>query len=108
MPGHNQHCDDCVKKLGKPFSEVHDWLDALYDGEDPIGHRDARHHMGGVEEVRKLWGDDAARGAILHIMLDWELTDEGQIPRDQKEAETFRAKWFANLPRLDEPTDTNG
>jgi hypothetical protein len=35
-------------------------------------------------------------------MLDWELTQEEQIPKNQAEAENLRSHWLGNLPRLDE------
>jgi hypothetical protein len=87
MPGHKQHCEDCERQLGQPFPEVHAWLDAFYDGDGALEHRAARHHMEGVEEVRRLWGDDAARAAVLHIMLDWDGIREDQIPKNGMEAE---------------------
>jgi hypothetical protein len=32
--------------------------------------RTARHHAGGVEQVRKMWGARAARAAEIHVMCD--------------------------------------
>jgi hypothetical protein len=101
MPDHKQHCQDCDRQLGKPFPEVHAWLDAFYGPDRDVAHRALRHHLEGVEEVRKLWGDQAARAAVLHIMLDWDGIREAQIPRNQEEAEEFVGKWLSSLPRLD-------
>ena len=41
--------------LGKPFEEVHRWLDE-FAGQPPYGmrHRKLRHHLAGIEQVRKL------------------------------------------------------
>ena len=108
MPGHKQHCEDCERKLGKPFREVHAWLDAFYGRDGDVAHRAARHHLEGVEEVRRLWGDEAARAALFHIMLDWDGIREDQIPKNQKEAEEFTAKWLASLPSLDDEKGANG
>ena len=108
MPGHKQHCEDCERQLGKPFPEVHAWLDAFYGGDADVAHRAVRHHLEGVEEVRRRWGDVAARAAILHIMLDWDGIREDQIPKNEKEAEEFIGKWLSNLPRLGNENAKNG
>jgi hypothetical protein len=75
MPKFEVHCEDCVRELGEPFEEVHQWLDELfqYCGAD---HRDIRHNVLGVEKVRKMWGDRAAQAAEIHIMAD----ENGKIP----------------------------
>lgn len=75
MPERKVHCSDCVRELGEPFEEVHIWLDELFEfcGSD---HRDIRHNTLGVEKVRQMWGDKAARAAEIHI-----LADEGCIPK---------------------------
>lgn len=109
MPSHSQHCADCELKLGKPFPEVHTWLDALYDSRSgDLGHRAARHHMEGVEEVRRMWGDDAARAAKLHIMLDWDGILEEEIPKTRADAERFAAGWLSRLLGLDETNSHDG
>lgn len=74
MPKFEVHCEDCVRELGEPFEEVHQWLDELFKfvGSD---HRDIRHNRNGVEKVRGMWGDRAARAAEIHI-----IADEGQVP----------------------------
>lgn len=69
MASLEEHCQDCVKELGKEYKEVHLWLDALFV---KLGtkHRDVRHHDKGVEQVRKKWGDEAAKAAEIHIKKD--------------------------------------
>ena len=69
MASLSQHCADCRCELGEPFEHVHQWLDALFKVLRQK-HRSARHHAGGVEQVRKMWGDRAARAAEIHIMRD--------------------------------------
>jgi hypothetical protein len=73
------HCELCEKELGEAFPEVHLWLDAFF-GQEPYGtrHRYLRHHRQGIEEVRKMWGDQAAKAAEIHIRQDLEL--EGWPP----------------------------
>lgn len=69
-----QHCDESVRLFGKPFKQVHLWLDSFYAS---IGarHRRHRHHLAGIEEVRRRWGDEAAEAARRHIISD--LQQEG-------------------------------
>lgn len=69
MSSHSEHCADCRRELGEPFEQVHEWLDDLFKVLGPK-HRSARHHAGGVEQVRRMWGDQAARAAEIHIMRD--------------------------------------
>lgn len=69
MASLEEHCKDCELELGEKFEEVHLWLDELFSKLGPK-HRDARHHQGGVEIVRKKWGDKAARAAEIHIIKD--------------------------------------
>ena len=79
MAQFKEHCDDCVRELGEPFDYVHIWLDELFRVMGPK-HRSARHHTGGVEEVRVRWGDSAARAAEVHIKRDWY----GRVPTERE------------------------
>jgi len=69
MSSFEVHCEDCVRELGKPYADVHNWLDELWE---VLGaeHRDIRHNVLGVEKVREMWGDEAARAAEIHIEAD--------------------------------------
>ena len=87
MPSFEQHCSDSLASFGKPFAEVHKWLDELA-GRPPWGmrHRKFRHHLAGVEEVRKRWGDEAAAAARQHIIADLKMeswTEDQPFPRDE-------------------------
>jgi len=82
-----QHCAEALSKFGKPYAEVHRWLDE-FAGKPPYGmrHRKKRHHLAGIEEVRKRWGDEAAEAARQHILTDlrmddWRETDP--FPKDE-------------------------
>jgi len=94
MPSFEKHCQDCVAELGQAYPEVHLWLDELFKELGPK-HRDARHHTGGVERVRKKWGDKAAQAAEIHIKADcghvvptkeqaqmWSLFGQSGVPKD--------------------------
>ena len=86
MPSFTDHCAECRERLGEDFAEVHQWLDALFAERGPR-HRRVRHHLAGVEEVRRQWGDKAAEAALLHVVAD--LRQEGwragrdRVPRDE-------------------------
>jgi len=58
-----------MRVLGREYRHVHRWLDELFATLGPA-HRSVRHHTGGVEEVRRRWGDEAARAAEIHIRKD--------------------------------------
>ena len=95
MAWYKEHCADCLKELGNDWSVVHRWLDELFImlGEK---HRDVRHHRKGIEEVRKKWGDEAARAAEIHISRDFF----GFIPEDEMDVQ----KWMVGViiyPRND-------
>ena len=66
MADFKTHCEDCVRELGEPFENVHHWLDEHFKTVGGI-HRVVRHHVAGVERVREMWGDRAAKAATIHI-----------------------------------------
>lgn len=70
MAKFEEHCADCVRELGEPFEEVHQWLDGLFKVLR-YKHRSARHHTQGVEAVRAMFGDRAAKAAEIHIRRDY-------------------------------------
>jgi hypothetical protein len=84
------HIADSLRLLGKPFEEIHRWLDE-FAGTPEYGfrHRRKRHHLKGIEEVRKMFGDEAAEAACEHIKAD--LREEGwrdgtdRIPKDEED-----------------------
>lgn len=87
MASFNEHCQDCIIELGEPFPEVHRWLDALFVRLGySVKHRDARHHVDGIEQVRKMWGDRAAEAARIHIEKDFN----GWVPKNSLEVQEWR------------------
>ncbi len=89
MPSFEQHCAESVASLGKPYEEVHLWLDE-FAGRPPYGmrHRKKRHHRAGIEEVRRRWGDEAAVAARQHIVADLKMegwTEEQPFPKDEQD-----------------------
>jgi hypothetical protein len=78
MPSLEMHCQDCVEKLGEPFTYVHQWLDQLWPVLGPK-HRAVRHNDTGVDYIRLKWGDRAAQAAVLHIKLDEDFVYQNGI-----------------------------
>ena len=81
MASLEEHCADCRRELGEDFRHVHEWMDGLFKVLGPK-HRSARHHTGGVEQVRRMWGDRAALAAEIHVRRDCG----GKVP-DEREAQ---------------------
>jgi len=85
---YKEHCAECEAKLGKQWNIIHRWLDEYAKIYWPdMVHRVHRHHKEGIEEVRKMWGDEAAEAAILHVKADfegfpWKFEDE--IPTEEE------------------------
>jgi hypothetical protein len=92
-----EHCTESLQTFGKPYAEVHKWLDELAF-KPPYGmkHRKVRHHAAGVEEVRRMWGDEAAKAARQHIITDLKMEGwrEGEHPFPQNEAHYVRMGLF--------------
>jgi len=62
MPALEYYCYECIKELGEPFEYIHKWLDEfMNDPKYKMRHRFLRHHCKGIEEVRKMWGEYAAK-----------------------------------------------
>lgn len=73
-----EHCRESKKLFGKPYKEVHKWLDE-FAGTPEFGmkHRKIRHHQEGINQIEKLFGKEAAKVAKQHIISD--LKEEGWI-----------------------------
>lgn len=83
MSGLSIHEAQCQKLLGKPFTEVHNFLDQyhlpLINPFEAHLHRKYRHHLGGVEAVIQRFGSLGGQAAIVHIMEDCL----GYVPKEQ-------------------------
>jgi hypothetical protein len=65
-----EHCKRCEEVLGRPYKQVHIWLDE-FAKQDIVNHRMYRHNWKGIRQVAEMWGDGAARAAELHIKDDF-------------------------------------
>ena len=102
MASRKVHCGDCIKKLGRPFNEVHAWLDGLVPKYGIPRHRIFRHNMEGIEQIKEMWGDTAAEAARIHILRDFNLPDiPGEpyrdIPKDRWQASLLLAVWLQEM-----------
>lgn len=73
-----QHADACVKEFGKPFLEIHNFLDQYHQEYDGFAHRILLHHRLGVELIVKRFGETVRAPAELHIRQD----TAGKVPED--------------------------
>lgn len=84
-----EHCEESKRLFGKPYKEVHKWLDEFM-GAAGLGarHRRIRHHDAGIREAVKLFGAEAGKVARQHIISD--LKQEGWVegvhpfPKDEE------------------------
>lgn len=83
----DDHCAESVALFGEDFRDVHVWLDECFS--TPLGarHRRKRHHLAGIEQVRRRFGAQAAEAARRHVISDLKLEGwvEGRdrIPADE-------------------------
>ena len=89
MASRKEHCKETLEKLGKDWNEVHAWLDGLacIKGQLNLNHRRWRHHDEGIEEIREMYGDEAAEAARIHIVRDF-----GRVPSRGEVERMFPAK----------------
>jgi len=91
-----EHCEESIRLFGKPFEEVHRWLDAYAQLIDENGvihfnahHRKHRHHLAGANEILETMGRAAYEAAIMHIKSDLQsgggLVEGEDLPKDEKD-----------------------
>lgn len=74
-----QHCEKTKEIFGESYTYVHNWLDEFsnkYSEPDRYKHRKYRHHLEGILEARKEFGEIGMLVAFLHVFED----NEGYIP----------------------------
>lgn len=88
MPNTEEHCAESVRLFGKPYTDVHLWLDALAGSPDcGMRHRRKRHHEAGLEQVKRIFGEEAVKAARQHIISDLKMegwAEKDPFPRDEQ------------------------
>lgn len=74
-----QHIDRARKTFGKPWIEVHQFLDQYFSKFGPY-HRIVLHHQRGIDLVVAKYGEKARPAAEQHI-----LDDQKRIPEDWRD-----------------------
>jgi len=60
MASFEKHREGSMNTFGKPFKEVHLWLDEFAcSTEYGMKHRKKRHHQKGIQEAMELFGPEA-------------------------------------------------
>jgi len=68
-----EHCEESIRLFGKPYEELHRWLDEFM-GAPGLGarHRKIRHHEAGIRKAVKLFGQEVGKVARQHIISDFK------------------------------------
>lgn len=83
------HCIESEQLFGRPYEEIHRWLDEFAGSEKHgMKHRRVRHHEAGIREAVGLFGPRVEKVARQHIISD--LKEEGwsesdTFPKDEKD-----------------------
>ena len=81
MSKFEDHCKESIELFGRPYEQVHQWLDALHGTERyRMRHRRVRHHEAGIKEATRLFGEEVGIVARQHIISD--LKEEGWTEKD--------------------------
>jgi len=68
----SEHEQRCIEFFGKPFTEVHVYLDQYAKIVGVERHRPYLHNPAGVELVVENFGEEARCPALLHLYDDYE------------------------------------
>ncbi len=79
-----EHEKECVRLLGRPWTEVHVFLDQYSAKFRGFLHRRLLHHRLGIEAVVMRFGDGARHAAELHVEQDL-----GFVPKDWRELDEY-------------------
>ncbi len=81
--------EESIRLFGKPYEEVHRWLDEFARSEEyGMRHRKVRHHLEGLRQVEQLFGKEAVPVARQHIVSDLKLegwTESDRFPVDERD-----------------------
>jgi hypothetical protein len=89
MSSFEKHCEESERLFGKPFKEVHRWLDEFQGTPQyRMRHRRVRHHEAGIRQVIRLFGEIGGQVARQHIISDLKeegWTERDHFPQDEKD-----------------------
>ena len=71
MPHLKEHEEQSIEAFGKPYTEVHVFLDQFFPRFRGAEHRRILHTVEGVQEVVRRFGEESRPVAELHIKEDW-------------------------------------
>ena len=83
-----EHCRQAEASFGRPWTELHRWLDE-FAGSERYGmrHRRVRHHEAGIREAARLFDPEAGEVARQHVIADLKMegwTESDPFPRDER------------------------
>lgn len=73
MVSFEEHCMISELRTGKRYEDLHRWMDEFHK-DMGVNHREKRHNLDDIEEVRKRWGDNAVIEFLVHVMVDYKDT----------------------------------
>jgi hypothetical protein len=75
MPDLKTHCEISLKRTGKEFRELHEWMD---EPRKELGraHRTERHDNTYIDYVEERWGWEGVLEFLHHIAVDYRDTRE--------------------------------
>jgi hypothetical protein len=74
MSSLEEHEAHCLKVLGRPWTEVHAWLDQYFVQVPGMAHRIVLHHHLGIGLGVVTFGEEARAALELHVRNDFECT----------------------------------
>lgn len=81
------HCQESIRVFGKPYDEIHKWLDEFAGSKEySYRHRKLRHHEEGIRQAVELFEEEAREVARCHILSDLKeegWTEKDRFPRDE-------------------------
>lgn len=84
-----EHMEESIRLFGKPYEEVHRWLDEFARSKEyGMRHRKVRHHLEGLRQVEQLFGKEAVPVARQHVVSDLKLEgwkESDRFPVDERD-----------------------
>lgn len=73
MPPVEKHVELCMKRTGKSFREVHEWMDSKEIGmEEIVARHDIANILRFLPIIKKQFGEEGIKAYLQHIKDDYE------------------------------------